>query len=257
MRVGPEERARLGISDGTVRLSVGLEDVEDVIEDLAQALDAARDGGARAAGRPRPCRAPRARRAERAGPGDGASANGPGRMSEPGRLHGRDAGPPRHGPQLLPRRPVGPGGGRHVWAYRVRIANEGRDTVQLLKRSWTITDALGRTQHVHGDGVVGEQPVLEPGEVFEYTSGTPLATPSGFMRGHLPHGRHRQRRDLRREIPAFSLDSPHGRGALNWRALTPARRCGGTCRRRLSANAMPRHVRVRRPPPDAAQGMPT
>ncbi|WP_043837117.1 Co2+/Mg2+ efflux protein ApaG [Muricoccus aerilatus] len=105
--------------------------------------------------------------------------------------------------------------GRYVWAYRVRIGNEGRETVQLLKRTWHITDALGRTQHVHGDGVVGEQPVLEPGEVFEYTSGTPLATPSGFMQGryHMITTASGEPFDV--EIPAFSLDSPHGRGALN------------------------------------------
>ncbi|MBI0537585.1 Co2+/Mg2+ efflux protein ApaG [Roseomonas sp. KE2513] len=105
--------------------------------------------------------------------------------------------------------------GRYVWAYRVRIGNEGRETVQLLKRTWHITDALGRTQHVHGDGVVGEQPVLEPGEVFEYTSGTPLATPSGFMQGryHMIAAASGEPFDV--EIPAFSLDSPHGRGALN------------------------------------------
>ena len=55
--------------------------------------------------------------------------------------------------------------------------------MQLLRRTWQITDARGRTQHVHGPGVVGEQPLLEPGESFEYTSGTPLDTPSGFMVG--------------------------------------------------------------------------
>jgi ApaG protein len=105
--------------------------------------------------------------------------------------------------------------GRHVWAYRVRIANEGSETVQLVKRSWSITDALGRTQTVHGDGVVGEQPVLEPGEAFEYTSGTPLATPSGFMRGvyHMVVPATGETFDA--EIPAFSLDSPHGQVTLN------------------------------------------
>ena len=105
--------------------------------------------------------------------------------------------------------------GRHVWAYRVRISNEGRETVQLMKRSWHITDAMGRSQHVHGDGVVGEQPVLEPGETFEYTSGTPLSTPSGFMRGlyHMVVPTTGERFDA--EIPAFSLDSPHGQVTLN------------------------------------------
>ncbi|WP_338663615.1 Co2+/Mg2+ efflux protein ApaG [Pararoseomonas sp. SCSIO 73927] len=105
--------------------------------------------------------------------------------------------------------------GRHIWAYRVRITNEGRETVQLLKRTWHITDAMGRTQHVHGDGVVGEQPVLEPGEAFEYTSGTPLATPSGFMRGqyHMVVSATGEAFDA--EIPAFSLDSPYGGVTLN------------------------------------------
>jgi ApaG protein len=104
---------------------------------------------------------------------------------------------------------------RYVWAYRVEIRNQGRETVQLLKRSWHITDALGRTQQVHGDGVVGEQPVLEPGETFEYTSGTPLATSSGFMRGqyHMVATTTGEPFDV--EIPAFSLDSPHGRLTLN------------------------------------------
>jgi ApaG protein len=96
-----------------------------------------------------------------------------------------------------------------VWAYRVAIVNEGKETVQLLRRSWFITDGLGRTQQVHGEGVVGEQPVLEPGQNFEYTSGTPLATPSGFMRGayHMVVTATGETFDV--AIPAFSLDSPH------------------------------------------------
>lgn len=95
------------------------------------------------------------------------------------------------------------------WAYTVTIANEGQATVQLLKRTWQITDASGRTQRVHGAGVVGEQPVLSPGESFEYTSGTPLSTPSGIMRGqyHMVEPASGAAFDV--EIPAFSLDSPH------------------------------------------------
>ncbi|HYF06726.1 MAG TPA: Co2+/Mg2+ efflux protein ApaG [Acetobacteraceae bacterium] len=96
-----------------------------------------------------------------------------------------------------------------VWAYRVSIENQGRETVQLLKRTWRITDGQGRTQQVHGAGVVGEQPVLEPGESFEYTSGTPLPTPSGFMTGlyHMVVTATGESFDV--VIPAFSLDSPH------------------------------------------------
>ncbi len=99
--------------------------------------------------------------------------------------------------------------GHFVWAYRVAIANEGRETVQLLRRTWFITDGLGRTQQVHGEGVVGEQPVIEPGRSFEYTSGTPLQTPSGFMRGayHMVVVDSGEAFDI--AIPAFSLDSPH------------------------------------------------
>ncbi len=67
--------------------------------------------------------------------------------------------------------------------YTVRITNEGDDTVQLLSRHWIITDASGRTEEVRGPGVVGEQPVLAPGETFQYTSSCPLTTSTGLMRG--------------------------------------------------------------------------
>ena len=105
--------------------------------------------------------------------------------------------------------------GHYVWAYQVSIANQGRQTLQLLRRSWLITDAQGRTQRVHGEGVVGEQPVLDPGESFEYTSGTPLATPSGFMRGayHMVVPATGEAFDV--AIPDFSLDSPHGGGQVH------------------------------------------
>lgn len=105
--------------------------------------------------------------------------------------------------------------GRFVWAYRVRIENRSRERVQLLRRTWHITDSRGRTQHVHGAGVVGETPVLEPGETFEYTSGTPLETPSGFMVGayHMIATDTGERFDV--AIPAFSLDSPHEAGQVH------------------------------------------
>ncbi|MCY3827537.1 MAG: Co2+/Mg2+ efflux protein ApaG, partial [Rhodospirillaceae bacterium] len=67
-----------------------------------------------------------------------------------------------------------PDDNRYVWAYTVRISNEGDDRVQLLNRHWRITDSAGQQQEVRGPGVVGEQPVLEPGQSFEYTSGCPL-----------------------------------------------------------------------------------
>ncbi|CAH2600582.1 Protein ApaG [Rhodovastum atsumiense] len=105
--------------------------------------------------------------------------------------------------------------GRFMWAYRIRIHNLGRETVQLLRRTWHITDAHGRTQTVNGAGVIGQQPVLEPGETFEYTSGTPLETPSGFMVGayHMVVPDSGEAFDV--AIPAFSLDSPHQDGRVH------------------------------------------
>ena len=102
-----------------------------------------------------------------------------------------------------------------VWAYRVGIENLSDTTVRLLRRSWRITDARGRTQLVQGEGVVGEQPTLRPGERFEYSSGTPLDTPSGFMSGHyhMLHLDSGEMFDI--EIPAFSLDSPHQDGRVH------------------------------------------
>jgi len=102
-----------------------------------------------------------------------------------------------------------------VWAYRVTIENLGARTVQLLRRSWEITDGRGRVQQVNGPGVVGEQPVLEPGESFEYTSGTPLSTPSGFMRGTYGMVEQGSGEEFDVAIPAFSLDSPHQAGLVH------------------------------------------
>jgi len=107
-----------------------------------------------------------------------------------------------------------PGDGHFVWAYSVRIENKGPQAMQLRSRYWRITDALGRVQEVRGAGVVGEQPLLKPGQAFEYTSGTPLATPSGIMVGSYfmedPDGQ-----TVEVAIPAFSLDSPHEKVRLN------------------------------------------
>lgn len=95
-----------------------------------------------------------------------------------------------------------------VWAYHIRIENQGRETLTLLTRYWRIIDSLGHTQEVRGAGVVGEQPVLAPGEAFEYTSGTPLGTPSGLMVGSYEmESETGERFDV--AVPAFSLDSPH------------------------------------------------
>jgi ApaG protein len=102
----------------------------------------------------------------------------------------------------------------YVWAYQVTIENTGSGTVQLINRHWRITDAQGRMQEVKGEGVVGEQPRLGPGQLFEYTSGTPLNTPSGLMMGSYEMEDERGHRfDI--DIPAFSLDSPYQARQLN------------------------------------------
>jgi len=95
----------------------------------------------------------------------------------------------------------------YFWAYRVSIENGGKRAVQLISRYWQITDAHGQVEEVAGEGVVGEQPVIGPGDSYEYTSGCPLSTPSGIMVGH-----YEMRTDggdiLKIAIPAFSLDMP-------------------------------------------------
>ena len=102
----------------------------------------------------------------------------------------------------------------YVWAYQVRIENDGSETVQLINRHWHITDEMGRIQEVRGAGVVGEQPTLQPGESFEYTSGTPLDSPSGIMVGSYEmETATGERFDV--AVPAFSLDSPYQIRNLN------------------------------------------
>jgi ApaG protein len=116
-------------------------------------------------------------------------------------------------PQYLPDQ-SDPAKSQFVWAYQVRIENKGNETVQLRSRHWKITDGLGRRQEVKGPGVVGKTPKLRPGDVFEYTSGTPLATPSGFMSGtYQMVSESGENFDI--EIPTFSLDMPSNERRLN------------------------------------------
>lgn len=95
----------------------------------------------------------------------------------------------------------------YLWAYKVRIKNNSKETVQLISRHWKIFDSNGNYREVKGKGVVGEQPVIEPGDEFEYTSGTPLKTSSGLM-----HGSYLMQsfdgKEFEVSIPAFSLDIP-------------------------------------------------
>jgi ApaG protein len=116
-------------------------------------------------------------------------------------------------PRYIPER-SSPAENEYFWAYTIEIVNRGRETVQLKTRHWRITDALGRIQEVRGAGVVGEQPVLEPGQSFEYTSRVPLPTPSGFMVG--TYGMVTETGEtFDIDIPAFSLDSPSAQRTLN------------------------------------------
>ena len=107
-----------------------------------------------------------------------------------------------------------PGSSQYFWAYRVIIENLGEETVQLLSRHWMITNARGEFTEVKGAGVVGDQPVLKPGESYEYTSGAPLDTTSGMMGGaYQMETEGGERFDI--EIPTFSLDSPNQSARLN------------------------------------------
>ncbi|MGH6779225.1 MAG: Co2+/Mg2+ efflux protein ApaG [Bradyrhizobium sp.] len=103
---------------------------------------------------------------------------------------------------------------RYFWSYTIVITNTGDETVQLRRRHWIITDAAGRRQEVRGEGVVGEQPVLAPGERFQYTSGVPLATASGFMTGRYQMVSESGEK-FEIDVPTFSLDSPQGKRVLN------------------------------------------
>ena len=104
--------------------------------------------------------------------------------------------------------------GQYLWSYTIVITNSGHETVQLRTRHWIITDAAGRKQVVRGEGVIGKQPVLAPGQRFQYTSEVPLTTASGFMTGRYQmvseSGEH-----FEIDVPTFSLDSPDSKRVLN------------------------------------------
>jgi ApaG protein len=109
-------------------------------------------------------------------------------------------------PQYLPEQ-SDPESGRYVFAYTITITNEGRKAAQLVSRHWYITDAAGQVSEVQGPGVVGQQPVLEPGESYTYSSGAVLETPFGTMHGSYQMlGEDGAKFDAR--IPAFTLVEP-------------------------------------------------
>ncbi|ASY55103.1 ApaG protein [Sinorhizobium sp. CCBAU 05631] len=100
-----------------------------------------------------------------------------------------------------------PDDSRYVWGYRIVISNHSEIAVRLMTRYWHITDENGQVDEVSGPGVIGEQPLLNPGDTYEYSSGCPLDTPSGVMFGHYSMEAE-DGETFNVAIPAFSLDSP-------------------------------------------------
>jgi ApaG protein len=119
----------------------------------------------------------------------------------------------RVAPRFVPEE-SNPRDGRFFWAYTVEIANRGDITVQLKSRYWNITDGEGRVQEVRGQGVVGEQPIIQPGDTYRYTSGCPLTTPDGIMVGAYQMV-DENGRAFEIDIPAFPLESPHARRSMH------------------------------------------
>ena len=103
----------------------------------------------------------------------------------------------------------------YYWTYRISVENQSDDVVQLVSRYWHITDARGHVEEVRGQGVVGDQPVLSPGETYSYESGCPLSTPSGIMRGHYNFQDQAGETKFMVAIPAFSLDSEYEHSSVN------------------------------------------
>ncbi|MCA4775432.1 Co2+/Mg2+ efflux protein ApaG [Wolbachia endosymbiont of Mansonella ozzardi] len=97
----------------------------------------------------------------------------------------------------------------YVWIYNVKIKNKSSSTIQLLSRHWQIIDYKGKVNEIAGAGVIGEQPVIKPGEVFRYTSGTYLNAPSGVMQGRYEFLNEENTKIFEVMIPPFSLDSPY------------------------------------------------
>ena len=116
-------------------------------------------------------------------------------------------------PRFLPEE-SSPDDGRYFFAYAVEIINLGRERVQLRSRYWRIVDGRGQVQEVRGAGVVGKQPVLDPGESFSYTSGCPLGTPDGTMQGTYTMVT-ASGETFEAEIPAFSLDAPQTKRVIH------------------------------------------
>ena len=110
-----------------------------------------------------------------------------------------------------------PADSRYIWAYTVEIENQSELDLQVVERFWKIADSQGQVQEIRGEGVVGEKPILRPGEIFRYTSGAPLSAPAGMMLGtySLKTPNDPDAEVFAVEIPPFALDSPHTSGLIN------------------------------------------
>ncbi len=120
----------------------------------------------------------------------------------------------RVAPEFVPEQSE-PDENRYVWSYTIEIENRSSDPVQLLSRFWRITDENGLTQEVRGPGVIGQQPVIGPGQSFRYTSAAPLAAPSGVMFGAYSMQRIDNGEAFDIAVPAFALESPHQARMIN------------------------------------------
>lgn len=107
-----------------------------------------------------------------------------------------------------------PEDGKFLWLYTITIENFNATQVQLIRRKWLITDEQGTSIVIEGDGVIGEKPIIKPGEGFKYFSGIPLSTPSGIMMGTY-YLINEAGENFEADIPAFSLDSPYNKKMLN------------------------------------------
>lgn len=120
----------------------------------------------------------------------------------------------RVAPQFLPDQSE-PDESRFVWSYTIEIENRSADPVKLISRFWRITDENGVTQEVRGDGVIGQQPIIPPGESFTYSSAAPLAAPSGVMLGAYSMRKLGSGEEFDITVPTFVLDSPHNTRLAN------------------------------------------
>lgn len=103
----------------------------------------------------------------------------------------------------------------YVWAYKASIKNERDESIRIKDRHWHVTDIMGNSKDMHGEGIIGEHPLIKPNDSYEYMSGVPLFSPSGIMVGKYTIETEDSKKILDISIPAFSLDSPYQEPVIN------------------------------------------